>query len=452
MGVSPGLLATLAHLNDWIALLSQAWWLSPLLGLVTIVLLVALLRRRPADARAAIEELARLVAARNAQDREAREEAAAAARADRAELLEATSRMSQLLAQQMASFADAQRGQIDRFAAHLAQLGDSNDRRLAEIRETLERQLATLGRENAARLEQMRETVDEKLHSTLQRRLGETFEMIAARLEQVHKGMGEMNALAADVGDLRRLLANVRTRGTWGEMQLGALLEQILVPDQFARNVEVVAGSGERVEFAIRLPGRDPSSPVWLPIDAKFPREDYERLGAARDAGDAAAAAAAERQLDARLRQEAKTIRGKYIAPPATTDFALLFLPTEGLYAEAVRRPGLLDDLQRNHRVVVAGPSTLAAILSSLQMGFRTLAIEQRSSEVWQLLGAVKTEFGRFGDVLARTREQIERAASTIGTAETRSRAIERRLREVESLPEADSRRLLGGDDAPGDR
>ncbi len=425
-------------------MLAQAWWLSPLLGLVAIVLLLALLLRRPPDSRAGVEELARLLAARNAQDREAREEAAERARGDRAELAEASARMSRLLAQQMASFTDSQQGQIDRFSTRLETLADSNDRRLGEIRETLERQLAALTRDNAARLEQMRETVDEKLQSSLQRRLGETFDMVAARLEQVHKGMGEMNALAADVGDLKRVLANVRTRGTWGEIQLGALLEQILVPEQYARNVEVVAGSGERVEFAIRLPGRDPASPIWLPIDAKFPREDYERLGAARDEGDAAAASSAERQLDARLRQEAKTIRGKYVAPPATTDFALLFLPTEGLYAEAVRRPGLLDELQRIHRVVVAGPSTLAAILSSLQMGFRTLAIEQRSSEVWQLLGAVKTEFGRFGDVLAKTREQIERAATTIGSAETRSRAIERRLREVESLPDADSRRLLG--------
>jgi DNA recombination protein RmuC len=292
----------------------------------------------------------------------------------------------------------------------------------------------------------MRATVDEKLQSTPQRRLAETFDMVAARLEQVHKGLGEMNALAADVGDLKRVLANVRTRGTWGEVQLATLLEQMLVPDQYGRNVEVVAGSGERVEFAIRLPGHDPASPVWLPIDAKFPREDYERLGHARESGDATAATAAEKQLDARLRIEARSIRSKYIAPPSTTDFALLFLPTEGLYAEAVRRPGLLDALQRECRVVVAGPSTLAAILSSLQMGFRTLAIERRSSEVWQLLGAVKTEFGRFGDVLAKTREQIERAASTIGNAETRSRAIERKLREVESLPESQSRRVLGAD------
>src|SRR5690606_28963642 len=243
---------TRRRLSDWIAMLAQAWWLTPLLGLVAIALLVALLLRRPADPRPGLEELARLLAARHAQDREAREESAERARADRAELAESTSRMSRLLAQQMASFAESQHGQIDRFSTRLAQLAESNDKRLGEIRETLERQLAALTRDNAARLEQMRETVDEKLQSTLQRRLGETFDMVAARLEQVHKGMGEMNALAADVGDLKRVLANVRTRGTWGEIQLGALLEQILVPEQFARNVEVVAGSGERVEFAIR--------------------------------------------------------------------------------------------------------------------------------------------------------------------------------------------------------
>lgn len=425
---------------EWIVLLAQAWWFVPLSGLIAIVLLLVLLLRRTGDPRPGLEELARLLAARQAQEREARMEAAQGARSDRAELADSIGRMSQLLAHQMAGFVDAQGRQLELLSTQLAQLAGSNDQRLAELRETLERQLAALARDNAVRLEKMRETVDEKLQSTLQQRLGETFEMVAARLDQVHQGMGEMNALAADVGDLKRVLSNVRTRGTWGEIQLGALLEQILVPEQFARNVEVVAGSGERVEFALRLPGHDPASPVWLPIDAKFPREDYDRLGTAREEGDARAAAVAERQLDARLRQEARTIREKYVSPPATTDFAVLFLPTEGLYAEAVRRPGLLDELQRTQRVVVAGPSTLAAILSSLQMGFRTLAIERRSSEVWRLLGAVKTEFGRFGDVLARTREQIERAATTIGGAETRSRAIERRLREVESLPDAASR------------
>jgi DNA recombination protein RmuC len=274
---------------------------------------------------------------------------------------------------------------------------------------------------------------------------------VSDRLEQVHKGLGEMQALASDVGDLKRVLTNVKTRGTWGEVQLAALLEQMLVPDQYQTNVATVPGSANRVEFAIRLPGRLHEEPVWLPIDAKFPREDYERLMAAHDAADAVAAETAARQLGLRIRDEARAIRAKYISPPATTDFAILFLPTEGLYAEVARRPGLLDEMQRESRVVVAGPTTLAAILSSLQMGFRTLAVEQRSSEVWQLLGAVKTEFGRFGDLLAKTRDHLERATTTLGTATTRTRRIERTLRAVESLPEGQARAMLPGDDEPGD-
>jgi DNA recombination protein RmuC len=247
------------------------------------------------------------------------------------------------------------------------------------------------------------------------------------------------------------VLTNVKSRGTWGEVQLGAILEQMLVREQYELNVEVVAGSGERVEYAIRLPGQGGDLPVWLPIDAKFPREDYERLVQALERADPVAAEAAARQLEVRLRTEAKTIAQKYLSPPQTTDFAILFLPTEGLYAEVLRRPGLVDGLQRDSRVVIAGPTTLAAILSSLQMGFRTLAVEQRSSEVWRLLGAVKSEFGKFGDVLDKTRTQLERAANTIGSARTRTRAIERKLRDVESLPETDSRRLLPEFDQPLD-
>jgi DNA recombination protein RmuC len=256
-----------------------------------------------------------------------------------------------------------------------------------------------------------------------------------------------MQALASDVGDLKRVLSNVKTRGTWGEVQLGSLLEQMLVPGQYEANVATVPGSGERVEFAIRLPGHGADAQVWLPIDAKFPREDYERLQQAHDQADATAAEAASKQLDNRLKLEAKTIRDKYLAPPHTTDFALMFLPVEGLYAEAVRRPGLVDELQRLHRVVIAGPTTLAAILSSLQMGFRTLAVEKRSSEVWQLLRAVKTEFGKFGGMLEKAREQVDRASRTLGDYETRSRAIERKLRDVESMPEPDSRKLLDDPD-----
>ena len=330
----------------------------------------------------------------------------------------------------------------------LADLSAANEVRIGEGREPLEARLHALQTENAARLDEMRRTVDEKLHATLEQRLGESFRMVSERLEQVHRGLGGMQVLASNVGDLKRVLGNVKTRGVWGEVQLAALLEQMLVPEQFAANVATVPGSNERVEFAIRLPGRDADSPVWLPIDAKFPREDYERLMQAHDQADAAAAELASRQLEQRLKAEAKTIRDKYLAPPHTTDFALMFLPVEGLYAEAVRRPGLVDELQRVHRIVIAGPTTLSAILSSLQMGFRTLAVERRSSEVWQLLGAVKTEFGKFGGVLAKAREQLDRASNTLGTYEVRSRAIERHLRDVQALPEEGARRLLGAEGA----
>jgi DNA recombination protein RmuC len=290
----------------------------------------------------------------------------------------------------------------------------------------------------------MRQTVDEKLHATLEQRLGERFKMVSDRLEQVHRGLGEMQALASDVGDLKRVLANVKTRGVWGEVQLGALLEQMLVAGQFEANVATVPGSNDRVEYAIRLPGHE--SPVWLPIDAKFPREDWERLQQAHDRADVAGAEEAGRALEARLRAEARRIREKYIDPPNTTDFALLFLPTEGLYAEVVRRAGLIDDLQRVSRVVIAGPTTLAALLNSLQMGFRTLAVERRTSEVWAVLGAVKTEFGRFGDVLARTKQQLQTVSNSLDGAEVRSRAIAKRLRDVESLPRAQARELLPED------
>jgi len=341
------------------------------------------------------------------------------------------------LAATLRAFGEAQ-------SKRLAELSGGNETRLAEVRSTLETKLRELQTDNAAKLEEMRRTVDEKLHATLEQRLGESFKLVSERLEQVHRGLGEMQALASDVGDLKRVLTNVKTRGTWGEVQLAALLEQMLVAEQYAANVATVPGSNERVEFAIRLPGPSEDSPVWLPIDAKFPREDYERLLLAQEQADPAGAEAAGRQLEARLKLEARTIREKYLAPPNTTDFALMFLPVEGLYAEALRRPGLLDELQRTQRVVVAGPTTLAAILSSLQMGFRTLAVEKRSSEVWQLLGAVKTEFGKFGDMLAKAREQVDRASQTLGAYETRSRAIERKLREVEALPESDTRVLLG--------
>ncbi len=438
------------------------------LAAIAVVLLLVLALRRAPDPAPALDELARLNQAQLQQQRELREETASQARENRLELAASLAELGRNLTHQMGTIAGVQNNQIDAFAQQLTKLTEANEQRLGALREsneqrlnalregielrlealreTLERQLRQLQGDNAAKLEEMRRTVDEKLHATLEQRLGASFKQVSDRLEQVHKGLGEMQALASDVGDLKRVLTNVKTRGTWGEVQLASLLEQLLVPEQYAANVAPVPGSGERVEFAIRLPGRGDEAPVWLPIDAKFPREDYERLVIAQEKADPAAAEAAARQLEQRLRLEAKTIRTKYISPPDTTDFALMFLPTEGLYAEAVRRPGLMDDLQRTWRVVVAGPSTLAAILSSLQMGFRTLAVEKRSSEVWQLLGAVKTEFGKFGDVLAKTKEQIDRASTTLGTAAVRTRAIERKLRDVESLPDTSSAQLLEDD------
>ncbi len=355
----------------------------------------------------------------------AAEVAEASARAQREEGAAQVARLAQQLQQQV------------------AELARSVQLALAEVRGTLETRLQTLQQGNEAKLEQMRATVEEKLQSTLEARLGESFRLVSERLEQVHRGLGEMQSLATGVGDLKRVLTNVKTRGTFGEVQLAALLEQVLTPEQYATHVATRPGSGERVEFAIRLPGRDDGSPVWLPIDAKFPAEDYERLLAAHDAADAAAIEAAGRALETRIRDEAKKIRDKYVEPPHTTDFGILFLPTEGLFAEVLRRPGLSEALNRELRVVIAGPTTLFAVLNSLQMGFRTLALEKRSAEVWQVLGAVKTEFAKFGDVLAKLKNQLATASNTIEQAETRTRAMDRRLRSVEALPADQAARLL---------
>jgi DNA recombination protein RmuC len=327
----------------------------------------------------------------------------------------------------------------------LANLTESNAQRMLEVRATLESKIRDLQADNAKRLEEMRQTVDEKLHATLETRLTESFRQVSDRLEKVHQGLGEMQQLAIGVGDLKRVLTNVKTRGTWGEVQLEMLLEQLLTVDQYAKNVETVAGTNARVEFAIRLPGlTDGGPPVWLPIDAKFPKEQYERLLEAAEGGDADGVLRHGAELERAVRSEAKTICEKYLAPPQTTDFAILFLPTEGLYAEVMRRPGLADDLQRTLRVTIAGPSTLSALLNSLQMGFRTLALEKRSSEVWQVLGAVKTEFGKFGDVLAQTRLTLERAARNIESAEVRSRQMARKLKSVEALPSEAAQLMLG--------
>jgi DNA recombination protein RmuC len=326
----------------------------------------------------------------------------------------------------------------------LSTLTADNQQRLAEVRATLDGQLKALQTDNAAQLEKMRATVDEKLQATLETRLSSSFKQIAERLEAVQRGLGEMQSLATGVGDLKRVLSNVKTRGTFGEVRLGALLEQVLTPEQYAANVATVPGSDERVEYAIRLPGADREAQVWLPIDAKFPVEDYQRLLDAQEQADGEAANAAVTALQRRVEGEAKTIHDKYVAPPHTTDFALLFLPTEGLYAEVIRHPGLFEKLQRDHHVTVAGPTTLAAILNALQMGFRTLAIERRSSEVWQILGAVKTEFGKFGDVLDKVKKKLDEAGKHIDATGVRTRAIERRLRGVESLPDENAQTLMG--------
>ncbi len=470
------------------ALPSWLVWLVPVVALLALVAGLALLRRRPQEALWSArfdelrEALARLERGQRDEQRQARQE-----------LADQLARTESLLRQQLDGQAVTQAARLDAFDQRLAQftqrtdtgldalrqhlgeetrkaraesaqslaqfgqvlqqrfdrLGETTERRLGEIRDTLAARLKDMQGENAARLEQMRQTVDEKLQSTLEQRLGESFRLVSERLEQVHRGLGEMQSLATGVGDLKRVLSNVKTRGIWGEVQLSAVLEQILTPEQFGSNVAVKPGSAERVEYAVRLPGTaGDDTPVWLPIDAKFPREDYERLLDAQERADAEAAAAAAQALERRVRDEARAIAGKYIAPPHTTDFALLFLPTEGLYAEVLRRPGLMDALQREQRVVVVGPTTLAATLNSLRMGFRTLAIEQRSSEVWQVLGAVKTEFGKFGDVLAKTHKKLNEAANVIEQAGVRTRAIERKLRSVEAVDEDSSRRLLG--DAAG--
>lgn len=334
----------------------------------------------------------------------------------------------------------------------LSSMTESNAQRMIEIRATLEQKIQQLQADNASKLEEMRKTVDEKLHATLEQRLGESFKQVSERLEKVHQGLGEMQQLAIGVGDLKRVLTNVKTRGTWGEVQLEMVLEQMLTPDQYAKNVETIPNSGERVEFAIKLPGKDDDrAPVWMPIDAKFPKEQYERLLDAAERADADGVSQAGKELERVIRNEAKTIAEKYLSPPLTTDFALLFLPTEGLYAEVMRRPGLADELQRTYRVSISGPSTLSALLNSLQMGFRTLVLEKRSSEVWQVLGAVKTEFGKFGDVLAATKNALVKAADNIDKAEVRTRQMTRKLKLVEALPTDTAQSLLGIEDSSDD-
>jgi DNA recombination protein RmuC len=439
----------------------QLWLLFACLGAVLagLFLIFQQLKSQHKDKQDLAVLTASLQSANERLERELRNAIQESARGGRQELIQNLGTFQQSLMQQSGEATRTQNSQMDAFAQQLAllqktlsdtltlqvqQLSEANARRLSEMRGTLETQLAQLQVNNAAKLDEMRQTVDEKLQTTLQARLGESFKQVADRLEQVHKGLGEMNTLAQGVGDLKHLLTNVKTRGMFGEAQLASLLEQVMAPDQYAAQHATIPGSKNRVDFAIRLPGRsEDGQPVWLPIDAKFPNEDYERLLDAQSRADAIQAELCSKALEARVRLEAKSITEKYIEPPHTTDFAIMFLPTEGLYAEVLRRPGLIESLQRDFRVTLAGPTTLMAMLNSLQMGFRTLALEKRSSEVWQVLGAVKTEFGKFGDVLAKVKEQTQTVLNTLDKAQTRSNVMHRALRQVEALPEGQVAGLL---------
>ncbi|MBP2639283.1 MAG: RmuC-domain protein [Firmicutes bacterium] len=373
-----------------------------------------------------------------------REEFAKNAKALREEIANSLAQFNESVLSRLTQTSQLQIAQNEAFIKQIQVLSQSNEQRMDKLRASVDIQLKAIQEDNSQKLEEMRKTVDEKLHATLEKRLGESFKQVSDRLEQVHKGLGEMHTLASGVGDLKRVLTNVKTRGIWGEIHLGNLLEQILTAEQYAQNVATKPGSNDRVEFAIKLPGEEKAGcPVWLPIDAKFPQEDYQRLLDAQDLANPVLAEEAGRAMELRIRQEAKNIADKYISVPHTTEFAILFLPIEGLYAEVLRRPGLCDLLMRQYRIVLSGPTTLAALLNSLQMGFRTLAIEKRGSEVWSLLGAVKTEFGKFGDLLDKTSKKLSEAGNSIDTAARKSRTIERKLRAVEQLPAAEAVRLL---------
>ncbi|HEY7945179.1 MAG TPA: DNA recombination protein RmuC [Casimicrobiaceae bacterium] len=434
---------------------SNLWLVAAGIGLVALLALIVVVLLRVqalhhavsgADTRARLDAIAaqneRLERELRTELAQARTESALQAQTGRGELATILTQFTQSLQNQLANIAHVQN-------ERLSALTQSNEVRLEAVRATVEQRLELLRSDNAQKLEHIRTTVDEKLHATLEQRLGESFKLVSDRLEQVHKGLGEMQTLAAGVGDLKKVLTNIKTRGTWGEVQLENLLEQMLTPAQYGKNVATRPGQSWRVEFAIRMPGRDDGNgEFWLPIDAKFPLEDFQRLQDAQERADLAGVEIFGKALEDRVRKQARDINEKYIEPPHTTDFALLYLPVESLYAEVLRRPGLIDTIQREHQVTLAGPTTLAAILNSLQMGFRTLAIERRSGEVWRLLAAVKTEFGTFGDVLARTKKQLETVSNTLDAAEVRTRSIERKLRGVEVLPEAEAAQLLR-DQAP---
>ncbi len=409
--------------------------LAVLVALNLVLLLRLSGRKSSGDAEQAVRE----------ELRDGREEAAKRSRELREEVSGSLSKTAQTLSSTVGQLGNVQKQQLEGVTTQVQALVETNQQRLEGLRATISEQLNEMREANEKKLEEMRRTVDEKLQGTLEKRLNESFKVVRDQLDAVHKGLGEMQNLATGVGDLKNVLTNVKVRGTWAEYQLEAILEQVLTPDQFDRNVATRKDSSERVEFAIRLPGRsdDPQDCVWLPIDSKFPQEDYLRLSEAAQSADAEAVAQSTRELLRSITQSARTIAEKYLNPPQTTDFAVLYLPTEGLYAEVLRQPGLVSQLQQDYRVVVSGPTTIAALLNSLRLGFRSLAIEQQASEVWQVLGAVKTEFGRFGDVLAKVKKQLATASNTIESTERRTRAMARTLREVEQLPGAESDELL---------
>ena len=427
-----------------------------IVALLEAIILIFLLLNRNGNSKGSADKLTALLQETESLDRRLRQELAANRqelgdnlRSSREELSGSFKLLSESTAKSLERFEQRFQNLIRQNEEKADALNTAVNQRFENIRETLENKLRALQDSNAVKLEEMRKVVDEKLQESVEKRFNDSFRLISERLEQVHKGLGEMQSIASGVGDLKRVLTNVKTRGNLGEIQLGAILEQYLAPDQFVVNAQTKPNTTERVEFAVKLPGKDRSEPVLLPIDSKFPIEDYQRLISAGERGDAKEVQTAANALETAVKKFAADIRNKYLNPPVTTDFALMFVPSEGLYAEILRRPGLFELLQRDYRVTVVGPANLVAFLNSLQMGFRTLAIEKRSSEVWTILGAVKTEFGKFSEVLDKMRSKLDSAVKEIDNAGRRSRAIERRLRSVEELPECDSKAVLTLEESP---
>ena len=411
-------------------------------GLLVAAVALSLTRRRSAVDEEVVRRLAELEQAQEREEKmfrdefsRSREEMAMAAKSQREELGGALQRLNDTTVKSISEVGAMLKAPIENVVGQTGKLSEANEQRLEALRSIVDTRLKQLQEDNSKQLDRMRITVDEKLQGTLEKRLGDSFKLVSDRLEQVHQGLGAMQQLASDVGGLQKVLTNVKTRGGWGEVQLGNLLEQVLTNEQFARNVQTRDDTAERVDYAVRLPGDQNGAPVWLPIDAKFPVEDYQRLALAQEKGDLGAIEESMKALETQLRKSARDICGKYINPPNTTDFGIMFLPTEGLYAEAIRRVGLVEQVQRECRVIFAGPTTLAALLNSLQMGFRTLAIQKSSSEVWNLLASVKTEFVKFGGALSAVKDKLDQAARKMDDVDVRSRALTKKLQKVEELP-----------------